>query len=137
MRVFITGGSGYIGEVLCRRLAAAGHELRCLVRSTSRTEALEAIGAECFVGDLADRYSMREAMSGADWVIHAGAELDLTRPAEEMQASNVAGSDNVASLAWKLGVGRFLSVSSAAYFGGSPEDGSPGTEESPVLPFPM
>jgi dihydroflavonol-4-reductase len=136
MRVFVTGGSGYIGEVLCRRLAAEGHELRCLVRPTSRTDALEAMGAKCFVGDLADRYSMREAMSGADWVIHAGAELDLTRAAGLMRESNVAGSENVASLAWKLGVGRFLSVSSVAYFGGSPEDGSPGTEESPVLPFP-
>ena len=136
MRVFVTGGTGYIGGVLCRRLAADGHELRCLVRSTSRTEALEAMGAECFVGDLADRYSMREAMSGADWVIHAGAELDLTRAADRMRAANVAGSENVASLAWKLGVGRLLSVSSVAYFGGSPENGSPGTEESPVLPFP-
>jgi dihydroflavonol-4-reductase len=139
MRIFLTGGTGFIGGVLCRRLAAEGHELRCLVRSTSRSEtleSLESLGAACFVGDLADRYSMREAMSGADWVIHAGAELDLTRAPGQMQTANVAGSENVASLAWKLGVGRFLSVSSVAYFGGSPEDGSPGTEESPVLPFP-
>jgi nucleoside-diphosphate-sugar epimerase len=69
-------------------------------------------------------------------VIHAGAELDLTRDPARMQDANVAGSENVASLAWKLGVGRFLSVSSVAYFGGSPPDGSPGTEESPVQPFP-
>jgi nucleoside-diphosphate-sugar epimerase len=136
MRVFVTGGTGFIGDVLCRRLVADGHEVRCLVRSTSRTESLEAMGASCFVGDLADRYSMREPMSGAEWVIHAGAELDLTRAADQMQAANVAGSENVASLAWKLGVGRVLSVSSVAYFGGSPDDGSPGTEESPVLSFP-
>lgn len=136
MRVFVTGGTGYIGGVLCRRLATDGHELRCLVRPTSDTAALEELGAACLVGDLGDRYSMREAMSGADWVVHAGAELDLTRPAGEMQAANVTGSENVASLAYKLGVGRFLSVSSIAYFGSSPMDGSPGTEESPVLPFP-
>jgi len=136
VRVFVTGGTGYIGLALCRRLAADGHELRCLVRATSHTAPLEEIGAACFVGDLGDRYSMREGMSGADWVVHAGAELDLTQPADRMQTANVAGSENVASLAWKLGVGRFLSVSSVAYFGGSPEDGSPGTEESPVLSFP-
>lgn len=136
MRIFVTGGTGYIGGVLCRRLATEGHELRCLVRATSDTRELEEIGAACFIGDLGDRYSMRVAMSGADWVVHAGAELDLTRPPDQMQAANVAGSENVASLAWKLGVGRLLSVSSIAYFGGSPMDGSAGTEDSPILPFP-
>lgn len=136
MRVFVTGGSGYIGLELCRRLAADGHELRCLVRPSSQRQPLEALGATCFEGDLSDRYSMREGMSGADWVIHAAAELSLTAPARQMEAANVAGSDNVASLAYKLGVGRFLSVSSAAFFGGSPDDGSPATEEGPVQPFP-
>jgi dihydroflavonol-4-reductase len=54
-----------------------------------------------------------------------------------MEQANVAGSENVASLAWKLGVPRFLSVSSVAWFGGSPPDGSPATEETPPLrPFP-
>jgi nucleoside-diphosphate-sugar epimerase len=54
-----------------------------------------------------------------------------------MEAVNVAGSENVASLAFKLGVPRFLSVSSVAFFGGSPSDGTPATEESPVQrPFP-
>lgn len=80
---------------------------------------------------------MREGMSGADWVVHAAAELDLNRPEEQMSAANVAGSENVSSLAYKLGVGRFLSISSMAAFGGSPADGSPATEESPPnLPWP-
>lgn len=136
MRIFVTGGTGYIGFELCRALAAEGHELRCLVRQTSRREPLERIGAGCFVGDVEDRYSMREAMSGADWVVHAAAELDLTAPPEAMHAVNVTGSENVASLAYKLGVGRFLSVSSIAYFGGSPDDGTPATEDGPFQPFP-
>ena len=136
MRIYVTGGTGYIGLELCRRLAGDGHELRCLVRPTSRREALEALGASCFEGDLADRYSLREGMSGADWVIHAAAELSPSAPAERIESANVAGSENVASLAYKLGVGRFLSVSSVAFFGGSPDDGSPATEEAPPQPFP-
>jgi nucleoside-diphosphate-sugar epimerase len=76
-------------------------------------------------------------MSGADWVIHAAADLDLTGPSERMRKVNVEGSDNVASLAYKLGVGRFLSVSSMAYFGGSPDDGVPVDETArPLVPFP-
>ncbi len=136
MRIYVTGGTGYIGLELCRRLAADGHELRCLVRPTSRREALEALGAACFVGDLTDRYSLREGMSGADWVVHAAAVVSSVASPEQMESANVAGSENVASLAYKLGVGRFLSVSSVAFFGGSPEDGSPATEETAVQPFP-
>jgi nucleoside-diphosphate-sugar epimerase len=54
-----------------------------------------------------------------------------------MEQANVTGSENVASLATKLGVPRFLSVSSIAYFGGSPADGSLANEEGPLQrPFP-
>jgi dihydroflavonol-4-reductase len=136
MRIFVTGGTGFIGLQLCRRLAADGHELRCLVRETSHTQPLEEIGASLFVGNIADRYSMREGMSGSDWVVHAAAELSLDVATDRIEAANVIGSENTASLAYKLGVGRFLSVSSVAYFGGSPEDGSAGTEDSPILSFP-
>ena len=137
MRIFITGATGYIGGALCRRLRAEGHEVRALVRPTSRVEALHALDVATFIGDIGDRPSMREGMSGADWVIHAAAELDPTASAGAMQAANVSGSENVASLAFKLGVGRFLSVSSIAYWGGSAPDGSLSDETSPLqLPFP-
>lgn len=137
MRIFVTGGTGYIGLALVRRLVADGHRVRALVRRTSRVEPLAALGAETFVGDVLDRPSMREGMSGADWVIHAAADLDLNGPPGRMRAANVQGSENVASLAYKLGVGRFLSISSMAFFGGSPEDGSAATEETaPRRPFP-
>jgi dihydroflavonol-4-reductase len=76
-------------------------------------------------------------MSGADWVIHAAAELDLNRAPELMRTANVQGSENVASLAFKLGVGRFLSVSSMAWWGGSPPDGRAVDETAPPFtPFP-
>jgi nucleoside-diphosphate-sugar epimerase len=131
MRIFLTGGTGYIGLALARRLVAAGHEVRALVRPTSNVEPLRQLGVATFVGDIADRYSLREGMSGADWVIHAAADLDSSGPAERMRQANVQGSENVASLAYKLGVGRFLSVSSMAYFGGSPSDGSVADESAP------
>jgi nucleoside-diphosphate-sugar epimerase len=137
MRIFLTGASGYIGLALCRRLAAEGHELRALVRETSNRQPLEELGATLFVGDITDRYSMREAMSGADWVVHAAAELDFEAPEDRMRRTNVVGSENVASLAYKLGVGRLLAISSIASFGGSPPDGSAADEEAPpILPMP-
>jgi nucleoside-diphosphate-sugar epimerase len=137
MRIFLTGGTGYIGRALARRLVESGHEVRALVRPTSDAEPLKRLGAATFPGDVADRVSMREGMSGADWVIHAAADLDLTGPQERMRRANVQGSENVASLAYKLGIGRLLSVSSMAYFGGSPPDGSVVDETAPLqTPFP-
>lgn len=140
MRIFLTGGTGYIGRALARRLVESGHEVRALVRPTSNAEPLKQLGPPgitTFVGDIADRASMREGMSGADWVIHAAADLDLTGPPERMRTANLQGSENVASLAYKLGVGRFLSVSSMAYWGGSPPDGSTAGEDAPIQqPFP-
>ncbi|HEX6202133.1 MAG TPA: NAD-dependent epimerase/dehydratase family protein [Thermoanaerobaculia bacterium] len=133
-RLYLTGATGYIGQPLALRLAALGHEVRALVRETSdaeRVAALEAAGVACFAGDLADRASLREGMSGADWVVHAAAELDPAAPAERMRTANVAGSENVASLAAKLGTGRFLAVSSIAAFAGSPDDGTAASEETP------
>ncbi len=141
MRILLTGATGYIGSALARRLAREGHELRALVRATSRSGELEKLGVATFTGDVADpetkRSSLREAMSGCDWVLHLAAELDPAAPLERMRRVNVGGSEAVASLAYKLGVGRLLSVSSVAYFGGSPADGTPASEESaPQTPFP-
>jgi nucleoside-diphosphate-sugar epimerase len=137
MRIFLTGGTGYIGRALAERLVSEGHRVCALVRPTSNAELLTRHGVVTVVGDLRDRPSMREGMAGSDWVIHAAAELDLTAPAARMRGTNVEGSDNVASLASKLGVGRLLAISSMAVFGGSPEDGSRATEESPArTPLP-
>lgn len=141
MRILLTGATGYIGSAVVRRLAREGHELRALVRPTSRIAELEALGVATFTGDIGDpetkRTSLREAMSGCDWVLHLAAELDPAAPLEHMRRVNVAGSEALASLAYKLGVGRLLSVSSIAYFGGSPPDGTPATEETPPqTPFP-
>ena len=140
MRIFVTGATGYLGGPLSRRLVAAGHTVTALVRGGADPAVrgdLQASGVVLCPGDVVDRASMREGMAGSDWVIHAAAVVDPDVPAERMQAVNVQGSENVASLAYKLGVGRFLSVSSVAWFGGSPADGSLANEDSaPLRPFP-
>jgi len=137
MRIFLTGATGYIGRALTARLAAGGHELRALVRPASDRSRLDGLPVTFCPGDVTDRVSMREGMSGCDRVIHLAAELDFGAPAERMAAVNAGGSENVASLAYKLGVGRLLAVSSVAALGGSPDDGSPAGEESPRPEPPM
>jgi dihydroflavonol-4-reductase len=137
MRIFLTGATGYIGRALAARLAAEGHELRALVRPTSDLARLAGVEIATFTGDVADRYSMREGMSGSDAVVHLAAELDFGAPPARMEAINVGGAENVASLAYKLGVGRLLAVSSVAALGGSPDDGSPADLATPRPEAPM
>src|SRR3954462_945175 len=91
MRIFLTGGTGYIGLALARRLAAARHEVRALVRPTSNAEPLKQLGIATFTGDVADRASMREGMSGADWVIHAAATVEPAGPPSPIGRAEAPG----------------------------------------------
>ncbi len=137
MRIFITGASGYIGGALSRLWSSRGHELHALVRPSSARQELDALGVRCHVGDITDAESLREGMAGSDWVVHSAAIIDPHSGPEQTRRVNVVGSDTVAGAAFEAGVGRFLSISSMAYFGGSPGDGSAAREDSaPQLPFP-
>jgi len=73
MRVFVTGGNGFIGSVVVRELVKSGHEVVCLLRSTSRTDAIDSVPFRRAVGDVRDPASVRTAMSGCDSTIHLAA----------------------------------------------------------------
>ena len=55
MKVFVTGATGFIGRVTVKRLIESGHECICLVRGTSKKEALETIGCQFVTGDITDK----------------------------------------------------------------------------------
>ena len=66
MRVFVTGGTGFVGRPTVGRLMEEGHEVRCLVRRTSRTGELEELGCELAYGDVTDKASLLEGMRGCE-----------------------------------------------------------------------
>ena len=122
MRVFLTGGTGFIGQPLTRNLIERGWQVTALVRNPASPQArvLTRLGAECLPGDITQRESMRAGMQGADLLIHnAGQyELGLTGSAiQAMQAINVLGTENVLGLALELGIPRSLYVSTVQAFG--------------------
>ncbi|MEZ6189101.1 MAG: NAD(P)-dependent oxidoreductase [Planctomycetota bacterium] len=74
-RACVTGGSGFVGQHLVQALRDAGWSVRCAVRASSRTEALEALGAEVLRLDLLDPAALRAGLAGVDAVFHAAAVL--------------------------------------------------------------
>lgn len=116
MRAFLTGGTGFIGKPLVQALRRRNWDVIALVRRPEGPEAraIGNLGAQLLRGDITDRESMREAMRGADIVIHnAGAyELGLTpETARQMQMINVDGTRNVLGLALELGIAKIVHVS--------------------------
>ena len=70
MRVFVTGGTGFVGKPTVRRPVEDGHEVRCLVRRTSHTEELVELGCQLAYGDVTDRASVLEGTRGCQWVVN-------------------------------------------------------------------
>jgi dihydroflavonol-4-reductase len=122
MRVFLTGGTGFIGQRLVPALRRRGWEVTALVRQPDAdpARALLALGATPVPGDVTDRESMRAPMTGADLIIHAAAHYELgvtARAARRMEAINVGGTDYVLGLALELGISRAVYVSSVQVWG--------------------
>jgi dihydroflavonol-4-reductase len=122
MKVFLTGGTGFIGQPLIQRLLEKYDAVSVLVRAPQSGAArqLQAQGATLIPGDVTDVDSMRAGMMGADLVVHNAAwyELGVNRAAKmRMQHSNVTGTDNVLRLAHELEIPRVVYVSSCVAFG--------------------
>lgn len=118
MRVFVTGGTGFVGGHVARAYAAAGAELRLLTRRTSNIAGLEGVGGERVVGDLREPEGLRRAVRGCDAVVHVAADYRLwVREPKEMYAANVEGTRELLRIAREEGVGRVVYTSSVATMG--------------------
>ncbi|MDR3613270.1 MAG: SDR family oxidoreductase [Candidatus Obscuribacterales bacterium] len=72
MRVFITGGSGFIGTALTTELINSGHQVLALARTDESAAKLRKLGAQIQMGSLEDLDSLRKGAAAADGVIHLG-----------------------------------------------------------------
>jgi dihydroflavonol-4-reductase len=130
MKIFVTGGTGFIGTYLVKQLAQTKHELHCLAREKSNTQFLKETGANIFVGDVTDKASILKGMEGCDWVIHLASSFVFWVTDNQLfNDVNIAGTRNVMESALEKGISKVVYISSAGVFGNAEW---PVTEETPV-----
>src|SRR6476646_2978832 len=74
MRVFLTGGTGYVGAAVLDALVRGGHHVDALVRNNEAAARVQARGATPVRGDVMRPVSWRDAAAAADGAVHAATE---------------------------------------------------------------
>lgn len=120
MRAFVTGGTGFIGGYVARKLRDRGDDVVALVRTPEKAGELKALGCELVAGDLSSREELQESMAGCDAVFHIAAVYKVgipTRECDDMRDANIGGTERTLDAAVGAGVKKIVYVSTVGYFG--------------------
>ncbi|GEO27097.1 NAD-dependent nucleoside diphosphate-sugar epimerase/dehydratase [Alicyclobacillus acidoterrestris] len=112
MRVFVTGGTGYIGVPVVRELVKRGHVVTLLARDEARVPKDLASRVHVIAGDLSDATALQIGVDQTDAVVHlVGIIREFRRKGVTMQTVHVDGTMRVLEAARRAGVRRFLHMS--------------------------
>jgi dihydroflavonol-4-reductase len=118
--VFLTGGTGFIGGHVARKLRERGEDVRALVRNPDRGRQLASLGCELIVGDLGDTAALARGLEEADAAVHGAAVYEVGIPEREraaMYEANVVGTENVLRAALDARTPKVVYISTVAAFG--------------------
>ena len=116
-KVFVTGGTGFVGTNLIRLLLRQGYEVKALVRPSSALENLDGLDLEIVQGDLNDP-NIWSAMKGCSALFHVAAHYSLWRSdRDQLYRNNVLGTRAILQSAKRADVGRIVYTSSVAAIG--------------------
>ncbi len=127
-KILVTGGNGFIGSHICKRLADEGNEVNVLVRETSDLSLIKNIDLKFHYGDITQPKTLIEPLKNIDKVIHVAGLAADWGPYYLFEKINFFGTQNVAMAADKAGVKRFVHISTVAFHGFGKQNM---TEDSP------
>jgi nucleoside-diphosphate-sugar epimerase len=118
----VTGGAGFIGSNIVRRLVAEGEKVRVLDNfSTGKKENLVGVNRVDIVeGSLTDRETVKKALEGVEYVLHQGAIPSVPRSVADPLGSNeanITGTLMAMEVAKEIGVRRFIFAASSSAYG--------------------
>lgn len=118
MKAFVTGGAGFVGSHVVRKLINKNYEVVALARSADSAARLERMGAEVVMGDITHMASMREGMADSDLVFHMAGLYEIGGvDRDKMEMINVGGTRKVLRLAQELAVPKIIYTSTVNVFG--------------------
>jgi nucleoside-diphosphate-sugar epimerase len=134
MKILVTGGTGFTGKALVRRLIDLGHDVVALdSKEGLRTQELRDWGAEVILGSVTDKGAVRRAMRGVELVHHVAAAFrEMNVPDTYYYDVNVNGTRNVLEAAVAEGVRKVVCCSTCGVHGNI--DHPPGGEDAPIQP---
>ena len=134
MKILVTGGTGFTGSHLVRRLLDKGHQVRALDNQEGLfLEELRQHGAEVTLGSVTDESLVNELVKDCEVVFHlAAAFREVNASHRHYQDVNVQGTQNIADAAHRFGVRKLVYCSTCGVHGNLKD--VPGDEESPIDP---
>ncbi|MCF7855879.1 MAG: NAD-dependent epimerase/dehydratase family protein [Candidatus Pacebacteria bacterium] len=134
MKVLVTGGTGFTGSHLVKRLLDRGHEVRVLDNQKGIMYGdLEKLGAELQIGSVTDKEVLRKAISGVEVIHHlAAAFRRINLPKSVYWDTNVTAMRSLLEIAREEGVRKVVYCSTQGVHGNV--DNPPGNEDTPIEP---
>src|SRR5688500_4238086 len=135
MHVLVTGGTGFIGAHLVKRLLSRGHQVTSLDKSPGLfDDELQARGATLVSGSVTNADDVQRAIAGAELVYHLASPFgDIMQPDAVYWETEVIGTRNVLEASVRHGVRRVVHCSTQGVHGIITEP--PGDEDSPIAPL--
>jgi nucleoside-diphosphate-sugar epimerase len=118
MKIFVTGGSGFVGGYLIPFLLEAGHEVFALARSDTSIERVQSLGAIAVKGDITDRESLKGKLDGCDTVVHAAAAFEMWGDEKTFHNINVDATQNLLDAAKAAKIRTFVYIGAASVIAG-------------------
>jgi 2-alkyl-3-oxoalkanoate reductase len=122
MNILVTGGGGFLGKALVKRLLSEGHKVRSFARGAYPE--LEALGVDVVRGDLTKYESIYTALEGCELVYHVAAKAGVWGSYESYYDANVLGSENILKACRAHGIRYLVNTSSpSVIFDGDDQEG--------------